>query len=563
MLQSLHIENAAVIKSADIDLEGGFMVLSGETGAGKSIIIDSINLLSGSRLSRDMIRTGEDTMLVSAVFTDCREEVVALLDSYGISCDGSVMLMRTLSRDGKSTVKINGRTVTQALQKELCRLLINVHGQNDNQRLMQKSAQIGILDAYAENGELLEEYAKTYRALADVRERLVALDSDTAEKLRIRDMLRYQIEEIAAARLKAGEEEALEAESKRLSAMEKIHAQTHLAYRALHGSEKSATVLLERAATALEKIGDVLPEVAEAAERLTEFRYEIEDIAETVQSYAEEDEDPTARLNKIESRLSMIAKLKRKYGADVSEIIAFREKAQKELDSIENADVIREDLEKECAKLEKEARALADKIHQKRKAASGKIESSVCETLVFLDMPKVRFSVSLTPLESLRHDGGDMVEFLISANTGEPPKPLERIASGGELSRIMLALKSVLSDKDGVETVIFDEVDAGISGKTSRKVGLKLREIARQIQVICVTHSAQIASLADKHFLISKEDEEGRTQTKVLELDGEGRIAEVARILGGIDVTETQRAVAREMIEEGKNYDENQCHATS
>lgn len=555
MLQSLHIENAAVIKSADIDFENGFMVLSGETGAGKSIVIDSINLLSGSRLSRDMIRTGEEKLLVSAVFSDCREEVVALLDSYGISCDGSVMISRTLSRDGKSAVKINGRTVTQGLQKELCRLLINIHGQNDNQRLMQRSAQIEILDSYAENGELLSAYTKVYRELLDTRSKLEELDSNTAEKLRMRDMLRYQIEEIAAARLKEGEEEALEAESKRLSSMEKIHAQTHLAYRALHGSEKSVTVLLDRASSALERIGDVLPEAASEAKRLEEFRYEIEDIAETLKGYAEADEDPTQRLNKIESRLSMISKLRRKYGADVREIIAFREKAQEQLDHIENADVIREDLEKECDRLEKAARALAESIREKRRTASGSIVSAVSETLAFLDMPKVRFSISLTPAEQLQHDGGDSVEFLISANAGEPMMRLEKIASGGELSRIMLALKSVLSDKDGVETVIFDEVDAGISGKTSRKVGIKLREIARQIQVICVTHSAQIASLADKHFLISKQDEEGRTQTKVSELDGKGRIAEIARILGGIDVTETQRAVAREMIEEGKNYD--------
>lgn len=551
MLESLHIENAAVIKCADIDLENGFMVLSGETGAGKSIVIDSINLLSGNRLSRDMIRTGEERMLVSAVFTECRSEAVELLDSYGISCDGSLMVSRTLSRDGKSTVKINGRTVTQGLLRDLCRLLINIHGQNENQRLMQKSAQIEILDSYAENGALRAEYAAVYRELLDTQEKLEELDSNTAEKLRMRDMLRYQIEEIAAARLKPGEEETLEAESKRLSAMEKIHAQTRLAYRALYGSEKSASVLLERAASALEKIGDVLPEAAEGAKRLSEFRYEIEDIADTVQRYAEDDEDPTVRLNKIESRLSTISKLKRKYGADVAEILAFREKAQEELDTIDNADVIREDLTKACRALETKARALAKSLHEGRRTAAENIHTRVSETLAFLDMPKVRFSISLTASERLRADGGDIVEFLISANAGEELQPLEKIASGGELSRIMLALKSVLSDKDGVSTVIFDEVDAGISGKTSRKVGMKLREIAKQIQVICVTHSAQIASLADKHFLISKSDETGRTETRIDELDGEGRVAEVARILGGIDVTETQRAVAREMIEEG------------
>ncbi|MBO4979553.1 MAG: DNA repair protein RecN, partial [Clostridia bacterium] len=538
-------------KAADIDFTNGFMVLSGETGAGKSIVIDSINLLSGSRLSRDMIRTGEDRLLVSAVFTDCRAEAAELLESYGVACDGSVMITRTLSRDGKSTVKINGRTVTQSLQRELCRLLINIHGQNENQRLMQKSAQIDILDSYAENGELRAAYAKVYRSLIETKDKIAELESDTAEKLRTRDMLRYQIEEIAAARLKVGEEEALEAESARLSSMEKIHAQTHLAYRALYGSEKSATVLLERAASALEKIGDVLPEAAEGAKRLTEFRYEIEDIADTVQRYAESDEDPTLRLNKIEARLSTIAKLRRKYGADVSEILAFRERAQAQLDTIENADAIREELERECRVLEAEARELAAQIRDRRYRAAETVQKEVSETLAFLDMPKVRFCISLTESEKLRADGGDVVEFLISANAGEEPGPLERIASGGELSRIMLALKSVLSDKDGVATVIFDEVDAGISGKTSRKVGLKLREIARQVQVICVTHSAQIASLADRHFLISKNDQTGRAETEIAELDSEGRVDEVARILGGIHVTETQRAVAREMIEEG------------
>lgn len=555
MLQSLHIENAAVIKSADIDFENGFMVLSGETGAGKSIIIDSINLLSGHRLSRDMIRAGEERLLVSAVFSDCREEVSALLEDYGIACDGSVMITRTLSRDGKSSVKIGGRTVTQALQKELCRLLINIHGQNENQRLMQKSSQIKILDAYAENGDLLSAYAEAYRALSDTRERLRELESNTAEKLRMRDMLRYQIEEIGAATLKAGEEERLEAESRRLSSMEKIHAQTHLTYQALHGSEKSVTVLLDRAAVALERIKDVLPEAAKEAEKLVSFRYEIEDIAETVREYAREDEPPTERLNKIEGRLNMIAKLKRKYGADVEEIIAFRARAIEQLDTIDNADVIREELERACAELDIKARSFAETIRQKREMAAKRIEAAVSETLAFLDMPKVRFSIALTPSEELRQDGGDNVEFLISANAGEPLKPLERIVSGGELSRIMLALKSVLSDKDGVDTVIFDEVDAGISGKTSRKVGIKLREISRQMQVICVTHSAQIASLADKHFLISKTDADGGTQTEVCELDGEGRVAEVARILGGIDITETQRTVAREMIDEGRNYD--------
>lgn len=553
MLESLHIENAAVIREIDIDLREGFTVLSGETGAGKSIIIDSINMLSGNRVSRDLIRMGEDKMTVSAVFSDCRDEVIRLLAAYDIECDGSVMITRTLTREGKSGVRINGRTVTQSLQKEVCRLLINIHGQNDNQRLMQRSAQIEILDAYAGNGELLAEYGEVYRALRNAEESLRQLDSSVAENLRMRDMLRYQIEEIRTAKLKEGEEELLQTEALKLSNLEKIHSQSYLAYRILHGSEKSVTVLLERAASALEKIGDVLPEVAESASRLSEFRYEIEDIAQGVRDYAEGDEDPTVRLNRIESRLDMITKLRRKYGANIEEILDFCKKAEEQLDRIDNVDVIREDLLQVKCKAESKANELALNIREKRKKAADGITRSVCETLAFLDMPKVRFFIDVKPCD-LKMGGGDEVEFLISANAGEPPMPLEKIASGGELSRMMLALKSVLSDKDGVATVIFDEVDAGISGKTSRKVGIKLKEIAHGVQVICVTHSAQIASLADGHFLISKQDVDGRTQTSVKPLDAEGRVEEIARILGGICVTELQRTAAREMIEEGKNY---------
>ncbi len=553
MLLELNIRNIALIERLRVEFSEGLNVMTGETGAGKSIIIDSINMLSGNRISRELIRTGEEKMTVSALFSDCPNEVVALLAEYDIECDGSVMITRSITREGKSRVSINGRTVTQSLQKEVCRLLINIHGQNDNQRLMQRAAQLDILDAYAENGALLAEYGEIYRAMKDAENALSELDSSVAENLRMRDMLKYQIEEIRSAKLKEGEEELLEAESLKLSNLEKIHSQSYLAYKALHGSEKSVTVLLDRAAGALERIGNVLPEAAESASRLLEFRYEIEDIAEGVREYAEGDEDPTARLNRIEARLDMIGKLRRKYGTDIGEILAFCEQAEERLDKIDNVDVIREDLEEARAKAEKKARVLAEEIRDRRKKAALAITSGVCETLAFLDMPKVRFSIEIRARE-LKPNGGDEVEFLISANTGEPPMPLEKIASGGELSRIMLALKSVLSDKDGVSTVIFDEVDAGISGKTSRKVGIKLKEIARGIQVICVTHSAQIASLADEHFLISKQDADGRTETSVRLLDEQGCVNEIARILGGIDVTELQRTAAMEMIEEGKRY---------
>ena len=553
MLQSLHIENAAVIKSLDIDLVDGFSVLSGETGAGKSIIIDSINLLSGNRVSRDLIRTGEDKAMVSAVFSECGDEVIRLLDDYGIECDGTVMLARTMSRDGRSVVKLNGRTITQTLQRELCRLLINIHGQNENQRLMQKSAQIEILDAYAANRELLARYEEQYEAVTDVRAKLAELDRDEAEKIRLRDILKFQLDEINRVKLKNDEEEhLLEAERNRLGSIERISEAAGLSYRILYGSEKGVVPLIDRVTTALSKISDALPEAGELSEKLSGYRYEIEDIAERVRDFAEVDENPTERLNKIESRLDAISKLKRKYGATVEEVLAFRDDIAARLDALENVDQLREDLGFELSKLQKEAEETAGLIHKRRIEASQKIIREVTETLGFLDMPKVRFEIDIHRADKLKPNGYDEVEFLISANAGEPPMPMERIASGGELSRIMLALKSVLSDKDGVSTVVFDEVDAGISGKTSRKVGIKLKQIAKTTQVLCVTHSAQIASLADAHYLIAKRENEGRTETEVALLDDDGRVSEVARILGGIHVTESQLAAAKELIEDGR-----------
>ena len=555
MLQSLHIENIAVIKSLDIDFENGFSVLSGETGAGKSIIIDSINMLSGNRISRELIRTGEEKALVSAVFCDLSDDLKKLLDDYGFDTDDSIMLQRTLSKDGKSVVKLNGRTVTQAIQKDICRLLINIHGQNENQRLMNKSAQLEILDAFAENGELLSQYADVYKQLTEAKARLDELNSNQAEKIRMRDIYAFQLEEINSVKLKSGEEEVLEAERNRLGSIEKISEKVNLVYRALYAGEKgSAVYLLERSAAALDKISDVLPEVKELSQRLNDYKYEIEDIALTVRDYASDAENPTEQLNKIESRLDAINKLKRKYGNTVEEILEFRDKTAKLLDEIDNSDDIKEDVSNEIKRIGKTAVSLAVQIHDRRVTAADKITAGVQENLKFLDMPKVKFRISVNSGTKLRGDGSDEVEFLIATNAGEPLMPLEKIASGGELSRIMLALKCVLSDKDGVGTVIYDEVDAGISGKTSRKVGIKLKEISKFMQIISVTHSAQIASLADNHYLISKRDVDGRTKSSVDLLDYDGRVAEIARILGGINVTESQMTAAREMIEEGREY---------
>lgn len=556
MLQSLHIENAAVIKSLDLDFENGFSVLSGETGAGKSIIVDGLAMLSGSRVSRDLIRTGEEKMTVSAVFSDCGDGVRSLLEAYEIECDGSVMLSRSISRDGKSTVKINGRTVTQTLQRELSRLLINIHGQHDNQRLMQKTAQIEILDSYAENEALLSKFASVYSQLTQKRAELDALEKDQKEMIRLRDVLKFQLDEINRVKLKDDEEEQeLEAERLRLGSIERISETANLTYRMLYGSEKGVVSLLDRVTVALSKLSDVLPEASDLSDRLSGYRYEIQDVAEQIRDFADVDENPTEKLNRIEDRLDNISKLKRKYGTTVEEILAFRDQTAARLDAIENVDERREDLLADQKALIQEAEAIAAEIHRRRVSSAQKIIREVTQTLAFLDMPKVRFEINIQRAESLRNNGYDDVEFLISANAGEPPMPLEKIASGGELSRIMLALKSVLSDKDGVGTVVFDEVDAGISGKTSRKVGIKLKQIAKNVQVLCVTHSAQIASLADTHFLIEKGEFDGRTQTRVRELNTDGRVLEVARILGGIHVTESQLQAAKELIEDGRQYE--------
>ena len=555
MLQSLHIENAAVIKTLDIDIADGFSVLTGETGAGKSIIIDSINMLSGNRVSRELIRTGEEKAVVSAVFADYGNEVKRLLEDYGIDCEDSIMLSRSLSRDGKSVVKLNGRTITQSLQKELCRLLINIHGQNDNQRLMQKASQIEILDRYAENESLLGQYSELYSRLHDIQSKLRDFETDEAEKMRMRDVLTFQLEEIKKAKLRSDEEEEiLESERKRLASIEKISETAEFSYRILYGSEKGVVSLLDRACASLSKISDALPEAGQLNEKLSDYRYEIEDIAERIRDFSRVGENPTEKLNRIEGRLNTIAKLKKKYGATVHDVIEFGKRVEEQLESLENADERHQELSEEYNNVHEKAIRIADEIHQRRVSSTVVIVKDVMSTLAFLDMPKVCFEIRIDKTEKLRANGYDEVEFLISANLGEPPMPLEKIASGGELSRIMLALKSVLSDKDGVGTVVFDEVDTGISGKTSRKVGIKLKHISRATQVICVTHSAQIASLADTHYLISKHDAEGRTHTEVRKLNEEGSVLEVARILGGIEVTESQLRTAREMIEEGKQY---------
>ena len=552
MLRSLHIENVAVIRRADLEFDRGFSVLTGETGAGKSMIIDSINLLLGNRVSKEIIRSGEEQAQVGAVFEELSDGVCAFLEEMGFpSVERTLMLRRTLSTDGRSRAYLNGQMVTQAILKEIAGRLISIHGQSDSQRLLQKKSHIELLDAFAKPIEQKGAYAQVYAELQASMKKLKSISQDESERMRLAEMLKYQIEDIDSVKPKAGEEERLIKERDLLLGAEQINKQISLAYRALCGGEKTnARDLVKRAEQAVRSLNGLIDGAEAHCERLLAAASELEDVGELLLSYSVDDaDDPTARIDRIEARLEKISKLKKKYGSSVEEILAFRNTAARRLEELECSDEMRLSLEKECARLRGSAQDAARALSEKRAVAAREITRQVTEALAFLDMPRVRFEVAVMPTE-LSPLGADDVEFLIAANPGEPLLPMIKIASGGELSRIMLSLRSVLNDRDGAETVIFDEIDTGVSGKTSRKIGIKLKESAQNAQVLCVTHSAQIASLADTHFRIVKEEREGRAETDVFCLDDDARIEEIARILGGIEVTAAQRNAAMDMINE-------------
>ena len=556
MLTSLHIENIAVIRSLDVDFTDGLCVITGETGAGKSVMLDALGFLLGGRAARDLLRNGTSQGEVSALFTDLGEEVSAYLAEIGARADGELLLQRTLTADGKTKCRLNGRAVPLTLLRELAGRLVSIHGQNDNQMLLRNEVQHSILDGTAALDGTLTAYRAVYQARKATIAELKSLQRDSAEQQRLVDILRFQIAEIDAAKLKVGEVVALLQTRTKLQNAEKISKQSEFVYRVLYGSEKaSASLILERAAQAMQSLCNAVPEAETAAKKLLEMRYEVEDIANTARDLAEGTEgDPTEALNRVEGRLDTITKLRRKYGEDEKAILAFRAEAAKRLASLENADGAREELEKTLRAQTKELREIADRMHTARVSAAEALAKNVLAELAFLDMPSVRFAVSVTDQGEFDANGADLVEFLIATNPGEPLLPLSRIASGGELARVMLAVKSVLNDRDGVASAVFDEVDTGISGKTSRKIGIKLAEIGKHTQVLCVTHSAQIASLAKTHYKIVKSVENGAAESTVHPLDENARVAEVARILGGLEITEAQTAAARDMIEEGKAY---------
>ncbi len=562
MLASLHIENIAVIKSADIEFGGGFTVLTGETGAGKSMIIDSINLICGAKQSKDLIRNGEDSACVGAVFTDIPEAVINSLAQLGIKPDedGVLMFSRTLSAAGKSAARCNAQLIPLSLMRQAMGMLIGIHGQHDNMALLVPENHILYLDEFARDGGELSAYRESYERYCELNRMIDELLTDEREKAQRLEFLKFQINEIESANLKSGEEEKLLAKRGKLQNSEKIVELSDTVYSLIYSNEKGNTASdkCKRASRALEALAPVMADADSLVTRLDFVIGELEDIALTVDALREEQSaDPTAELDKIETRLDIIESLERKYGDTVDDVLAFLDKARAQLGDIELSEEKLSELNAEREALMPILKKRADALSDKRRAAAELLSGKIVEQLAYLDMGGVSFSCDISDRRDASGAGYtalgvDSVEFLISTNKGEPLKPMARIASGGELARIMLAIKNVLAERDSLGTLIFDEVDTGVSGKTSQKIGIKLRELAKNsgTQVLCVTHSAQIAARADNHYLIKKRENDGRVLTSVTPLDRDGRINEVARIMGGINITENLIETAREMIDE-------------
>ncbi len=552
MLCNLHIENIAVISCADISFSRGFCVMTGQTGAGKSVIVDSILLVCGAKGDRELVRSGQTQACVTAHFGALSASAVAALEALGIACeDGEVVLQRTLGADGKSQARINGRSATLGMLREASTHLISIHGQDDNRLLSELTYHMDMLDAYAGLDAQKAAYSEHYTAWRALCEKRDALIRDAGERLRTVEMLTYQINDIASLKLKAGEEEALIEKRNKLQNTEKVQKQVRFSTKLLTeaGSGGSASYLLERSAASMNALSAYVPDAAAVGEELIELSYRVRDLSDRIAAYAEDlDDDPTAMLDKIEDRLEAISKLKRKYGGSVEAVLAFLENAKARLDEIESSDQLCEQYDAEIALAHAKAMEIAEQMSARRAEAAEQAAEQIAEQLSYLDMAGVRFRIALAREKELCAGGIDRVEFMIATNPGEPLSSMVRIASGGELSRIMLAIKCVMNQKDGVPTTIFDEVDTGISGKTSRKIGIRLADMAARQQIICITHSAQVASLGDQHLHIYKEEKDGRAFTSVAELQGEGRVAEIARILGGIRVTDAQMQAARDML---------------
>ena len=551
MLISIYIENIALIKKLSLEPDNGFCAFTGETGAGKSIIIDSLGLLCGARSDKDIIRTGEDEATVEGIFSvnDTAKRVLAEYDIEPED-DDTVAVLRKITRDGRSSAKINGRNVPLSRLKAVMSQLLSIHGQQDTQAFADNGKQMQMLDSFAKNESVFNAYSEKYNKFKSIELRLNALNEDSRERELRLDMLKYRVNELKSANVVFGERDELEAERKRLANSEKIVMNAGEAYSALYSRDGSAIESVDTAIGALSSLSGIIPEADELLSRLENAKYELLDIADTVKEYTDTDgENVQARLDDVMTRLELIKKLEKKYRADANTVPELLEEWVNELDANENSEEEKERLTKELAVAEKELFKAGEALTETRRSAASMLCERVSEELNELDMPGVRFSVTMRQ-SGFTENGKDFAEFLISANKGEEPKPLSKIASGGELSRIMLCLKCVFADSESIGTLIFDEIDTGVSGRTSEKIGIRLKNATdgKKTQIICVTHSAILAAKADAHYKISKKETDGRVITNVEKLDRIGRRDELARIMGGVNVTETVLKAAEEML---------------
>ena len=554
MLSSLQIENVAVIQKAEVHFEPGLNVLTGETGAGKSILIDSINAILGNRTSKDLVRTGASKAVIRAAFEQVPSAVLDKLEQSGYERSEALLLSREITAEGKSSCRINGMPATAAVLRDLCGGLININGQHDSVGLLNPAHHLGILDDYAQNRTVFQEYYTLYRKLVQVKRELDALITDETEKQRKIDLLQYQVQEIEDAGLTAGEEQTLENRRKVLSNASAIRDRLAQSYALLSGSDDAAGAvdLLGETSNAVDAAAQLDPALTAAAGQLLDLYYNAKDVAADLIGRLDAYDTNDAELDEVEQRLDLLYRLKRKYGNTVEDVIAFGQKAREELDSIQHSQQRYDALQAEKLRLYAKAREKAEVLTQTRLKAFEELNTRISGTLDFLNMPGVRMTLRHTrgPLAS---HGQDSIEFYISTNPGEAPKPLAKIASGGELSRITLAIKNAMADKDAVPTVIYDEIDSGVSGKAAGRIGEVLRQSAQGHQILCITHTAQIAALADCHLLIQKNVSNERTYTEIHPLDENGRVEALARLISGDHVTELSRANAREMLQERKH----------
>ena len=555
MLKSLQIENIAIIEKASIGFSDGLNVLTGETGAGKSIIIDSINAVTGEKTSRELIRTGESSAFVNALFCDISDNIKALLEENGlpVEADGTLLLQRRLYKDGKNACRVNGMNVTVSMLKSIGMKLINIHGQRDSQELLDAERHIDFVDSFAHNSDLLNKYRESFEKLCLVQSKIRSLQKNEAEKERKIDLLTYQINELEAADIKPGEAQKLNKQKTFLNNSVKLASALKNAVIALNGDGEinGSYSLMNSAQREINSVVSITKELSQLCEMLENAKNTVDEVSGVLDDVLRQLEDIDGDINLIEERLDLLYKLSKKYGQTEEEMLAFLENAKEELENISLSEEKQEELKKEEIKLLEETEALAENLTQCRKTAGEKLSQAIIDELRFLDMPNVIFvcKFSETPFSD---KGKDSIEFLISANPGEEPKPLNKTASGGELSRIMLAMKSVLTSKDGADTLIFDEVDSGVSGSAAGKIAVKLSKVAKNAQVLCITHLAQIAAFADEHYFLSKSVVDSKTYTSVKVLNVEERAKELARITFGDNADTMQIYSAEQMIIKAK-----------